>query len=282
MTEIDVLPPASGRSGRRQRTRWPQLDLHTFGDLVRHYPRRYVDRGKLADIARLELGEHVTVHREVEKVTLRDMRHRRRHLLQVVIADGNGRTAGRTFFNADKVQNFIRPGVRAAVLRQGLPDLERSCAAPTRSSTRLDEADGLRPFISIYPPTQARSTSLEIGAAYVKCSSCSTTRPTPCQSRCGGGGPGRLGQALRRVHLPETEADLHATATGWCGTRRWASSSRSRCAAARRLTEATANARRVKGGLLDAFDARLPYTLTAGQRTVGAEIAADLASRGIR
>ena len=31
------------------------------------------------------------------------------------------------------------------------------------------------------------------------------------------------------------------------------------------------------GGLLDAFDARLPFTLTAGQRAVGAEIAADLA-----
>jgi ATP-dependent DNA helicase RecG len=34
----------------------------------------------------------------------------------------------------------------------------------------------------------------------------------------------------------------------------------------------------VSGGLLDSFDARLPYTLTAGQRSVGAEIAADLAS----
>jgi ATP-dependent DNA helicase RecG len=30
------------------------------------------------------------------------------------------------------------------------------------------------------------------------------------------------------------------------------------------------------GGLLDAFDERLPFTLTEGQRTVGAEIAADL------
>ena len=32
------------------------------------------------------------------------------------------------------------------------------------------------------------------------------------------------------------------------------------------------------GGLLDAFDARLPYELTAGQRDVGVEIAADLAA----
>src|SRR5205823_421128 len=31
------------------------------------------------------------------------------------------------------------------------------------------------------------------------------------------------------------------------------------------------------GGLLGAFDAQVPYQLTAGQRAVGAEIAADLA-----
>jgi ATP-dependent DNA helicase RecG len=34
----------------------------------------------------------------------------------------------------------------------------------------------------------------------------------------------------------------------------------------------------VPGGLLDTFDGRLPYTLTAGQRSVGAEIAADIAA----
>ncbi len=35
---------------------------------------------------------------------------------------------------------------------------------------------------------------------------------------------------------------------------------------------------RIDGGLLEAFDAQLPFTLTAGQRQVGEEIAADLAS----
>ena len=31
----------------------------------------------------------------------------------------------------------------------------------------------------------------------------------------------------------------------------------------------------VPGGLLEAFDARLPYTLTAGQRRIGEELAGD-------
>ena len=37
------------------------LDLHTVGDLVRYFPRRYAERGQLTDIAGLEIGEHVTV-----------------------------------------------------------------------------------------------------------------------------------------------------------------------------------------------------------------------------
>ena len=50
----------------------------------------------------------------------------------------------------------------------------------------------------------------------------------------------------------------------------------------RRATAASGpppRARPGPGGLLEAFDARLPFALTAGQRAVGAEIAADLAGR---
>src|SRR3712207_5950615 len=74
-----------------------KLGLHTVGDLVRHYPRRYVDRGTLTEIAGLELGEHVTVLAEVEKVTMRDMRQRRGKLMQVVLTDGHGRRLDATF-----------------------------------------------------------------------------------------------------------------------------------------------------------------------------------------
>ena len=37
------------------------LGLTTVGDLLRHYPRRYDERGKLTDIRSLEIDEHVTV-----------------------------------------------------------------------------------------------------------------------------------------------------------------------------------------------------------------------------
>ena len=99
MTDRDAGRPrhAAGRSvGKKAADALStKLGLHTVGDLVRHYPRRYVDRGKLTDIAGLELGEHVTVLAEVEKVTMRDMRHRRGKLMQVVITR-RPRAAGST------------------------------------------------------------------------------------------------------------------------------------------------------------------------------------------
>ena len=45
------------------------LDLHTVGELVRHYPRRYLERGELSDIAGLQLGEYATLVAQVESAT---------------------------------------------------------------------------------------------------------------------------------------------------------------------------------------------------------------------
>jgi len=54
---VDLDTPLIGPVGKKAADLLStKLDLHTVGDLVRHYPRRYVDRGKLTEIAGLELG----------------------------------------------------------------------------------------------------------------------------------------------------------------------------------------------------------------------------------
>ena len=53
------------------------LDVHTVGDLLRHYPRRYAERGELTDLDSLQLDEQVTVLARVESVTTRRMKTRR-------------------------------------------------------------------------------------------------------------------------------------------------------------------------------------------------------------
>src|SRR5829696_4187711 len=74
------------------------LALGTVGDLLRHYPRRYAERGELTDLRDLVPGEEVTVLAEVRKVNRRPMRARKGSILEVVVTDGRG-TLTLTFFN---------------------------------------------------------------------------------------------------------------------------------------------------------------------------------------
>ena len=52
------------------------LRLTTVGDLLRHYPRRYAERGELTPIADLAEGDHVTIVADIASVTTRRMKAR--------------------------------------------------------------------------------------------------------------------------------------------------------------------------------------------------------------
>ena len=275
---VDLDTPLVGPVGKKAADALAtKLGLHTVGDLVRHYPRRYVDRGKLTEIAGLELGEHVTVLAEVEKVTMRDMRARRGKLMQVVLTDGQGRRLDATFFNPYKLVKVMVPGLRA--LFSGQVSRFRDKLQLTHPEFEpLDESEGVRPFLSIYPATQGfDSWQVARCVRQVLDLLDDPTDPLPADLRRAEN-LADLGRALRRIHLPESEADQYAAKNRLV----WDEAMGVQLALALRRQQsvqrpAAANPQ-VSGGLLDSFDARLPYTLTAGQRSVGAEIAADLAS----
>src|SRR5207302_6151991 len=67
------------------------LDLQTCGDLLRHYPRRYVERAVLTPLTDLVADEYTTVMAEIVSAKTRPMRQRRGTLLEVVVTDGRGR-----------------------------------------------------------------------------------------------------------------------------------------------------------------------------------------------
>ncbi|MGI9004166.1 MAG: ATP-dependent DNA helicase RecG [Pseudonocardia sp.] len=253
-----------------------QLDIHTVGDLMRHYPRRYVDGGRLTDIAGLRVGEHATVVAQVEKTTLRSMRNRPGKLLAVVIRDSRGATLDCTFFHGEKLHHVITPGKRALFAgKVGEFNKNRQLTHPQFEPLRED--DEVRPFISVYPAT-AKITSWEIARCVRQVLDLldDPTDPLPA-ALCRAEGLVELGRALRRIHLPETEADFHAARHRlvWDEAMgvQLALALRRQTAAARPAPACPPTA----GGLLDAFDARLPFTLTAGQQAIGAEIATDLA-----
>src|SRR5215472_2349490 len=90
------------------------LDLHTVGDLLGYYPRRYDKRGELTDLVGLTEGEYVTVQAEVASVSSRPMRNRRGSICEAVVTDGRGRLT-LTFFGhgrQDWREKELAPGTR--------------------------------------------------------------------------------------------------------------------------------------------------------------------------
>ncbi|MGI5128931.1 ATP-dependent DNA helicase RecG [Pseudonocardia sp. CA-107938] len=253
-----------------------QLEIHTVGDLLRHYPRRYVDRGKLTDIAGFEIGEHVTVIAQVESASLRPMRQRRGELLNVVIRDEKGATLDCTFFNGRKVGHVVKPGLRAVFSgKVGVFNKKLQLTHPQFEP--FDPEDEIRPFVSVYPAT-AKMTSLQIARCVRQVLDMvdDPTDPLP-ESLRRREGLAELGRALRRIHVPESEADHHAARARLV----WDEAMGVQLALALRR-EATAQRPAPAcppkpGGLAEAFEEQLPFTLTEGQQKVGAEIAADLA-----
>ncbi|WP_046528724.1 ATP-dependent DNA helicase RecG [Cellulomonas sp. FA1] len=287
MTAVDPLAvPLAKQFGARTAKPLAKLGLATTGDLLRHYPRRYAEPGTLTDIASLRVGEHVTVMAEVVRSSARPT-SQGRGLLQATITDGTHRLE-LTFFasNVHKLEwrkAQLRPGRRGlftgtvSVYRDTLQLTQPECHLDEDEEAALEEAE--RP-IPVYPAV-AGFESWKIGkavrAVLDPLREEDVPDPVPAHLRERDDLPTLL-EALRLVHVPHDEAQWRR------GRARLryeealvlqAELARRRARVAR--TEAVARPPRA-GGLLDAFDARLPFTLTDGQRAVGDEIAAELAA----
>jgi ATP-dependent DNA helicase RecG len=262
------------------------LDLHTTGDLLRHYPRRYEKHGELTDMASLRDGDQVTVLAQIAAVTNRRMRRKRGWVTEVRVTDGHGELT-LLFFQQPYLEAKLRPGLHGLFAgevstynrqRQLVhPAFELIGAAdPADAGTEL-AAEYVADLIPVYPAT-AKLPSWRIAKAiHTVLDPLDITEdplPEDVQRRHGLRG---LTQALRGIHRPLDENDVkHARRR-----LKWDEAFTLQAALAQRRFYAAAlpaKERPARGdGLLAAFDARLPFTLTAGQRDAGATIAAELA-----
>jgi ATP-dependent DNA helicase RecG len=275
--------PLRGVVGGKAATRAEKaFGLRTTGDLLRHYPRRYVRRGELTDLASLQDGEQVTVFAQVAKVTSRRMQSRRGRLLEVTVTDGSARLA-LTFFN--KVEYWERqlsPG-RHGMFAGKVSTFagKRQLAHPEFKLLGADEAGKAAEYaaelIPVYPATREFSSwDIEKCVRIVLDTLGEVDDPLPAAVRERHRLDG-LATALRGIHRPAdtAEANRARTRLKWdeAFVLQAVLAQRRRAAAALPATARPALA----GGLLDAFDARLPFSLTGGQREAGGTIAADLA-----
>ena len=256
----------------------------TVSDLLHHYPRRYLVRGELSDIAELNEGDEVTVLAEIFSSSSRKLQGRKGSILEVIVTDGSAKMS-LTFFNQAWREKELRVG------RQGLfagkvgvfngkrqlahPDYEM---VPDGSDVDSAVADFAGKFLPLYSAT-SKLPSWKI-AQCVKLAIDSLDEvldfipphilekfnyPTAQQALIQIHNPVDLDSAeLSRARLTFDEAFLLQLLL------------LERRAELRALKTV---ARPVKaGGILETFDKSLPWKLTPGQIEVSKEIESDLAA----
>jgi ATP-dependent DNA helicase RecG len=90
-----------------------KLGIRTVGQLVHHYPRRYIDRSRVAPIRGLPVGAYVTVIARVKRVAKR-LTRRKQTMVTVTLHDGTG-SLDLTFFNQPWAASMYREGQEVAV-----------------------------------------------------------------------------------------------------------------------------------------------------------------------
>jgi ATP-dependent DNA helicase RecG len=259
-----------------------QLDLHTIGDLLRHYPRRYAAQGQLTPIADLAAGEDVTVVAEVRKCNSRRMHQKSGTIQHAVIWDGT-RELDLTFFNQKHLPGVLTPGRKALFAGRVTTYGKQRTLQLTHPMYQLldDDADKLaefaRPLIPVYPATKdLQSWTIQLCVRQVFDILDDPEDPLPPELRAQHRLP-TLSAALRAVHRSDDRAEI-ATAQRRL---KWDEAMAVQLTLARRRQEAACRPApacpRRDGGLAAAFDAALPFTLTAGQQQVGELLAAELA-----
>ncbi|GDY77385.1 hypothetical protein SAVCW2_54800 [Streptomyces avermitilis] len=268
------------------------LGLHTVGDLLHHYPRRYEERGQLTHLADLPMDEHVTVVAQVADARLHTFASAKAprgkgQRLEVTITDGSGRLQLVFFGNGvHKPHKDLLPGTRAMFsgkvsvfnrrLQLAHPAYELLRGADDEAAESVDSWAGA--LIPIYPATaKLESWKIAKSVQTVLPSVQEALDPLPDSLR-DGRGLISLPEALLKIHRPHTKADIEDARARL----KWDEAFVLQVALARRRhadAQLPAAARKPKpDGLLTAFDAKLPFTLTEGQQKVSKEIFDDLAT----
>jgi len=256
--------------------------IRTIGDLMRHYPRRYMVRGELSDISALQEGDETTILAQVYSTSTRPMRGRKGSMLEVVVTDGTDKLS-LTFFNQAWREKDLKVG------RQGLfagkvgvfnnkkqlahPDYEM---IPDGSDVDSAVEEFAGKYLPVYPASGKMPSWKISQCAQLAIGSLEEIQDfLPASIREKHSYPS-LHQALVQLHQP---ADLdHAELSRERLTFDEAFLLQSLLVMRRiELKKLNSTSRkRISGGLLDAFDATLPFELTAGQVAVCKEIESDL------
>jgi ATP-dependent DNA helicase RecG len=290
-----VFGAQSDRAARaKHRALVEGLGLRTVGDLLRHFPRRYLQTGELTAVRDLQEGQMLTVVGEISASvvkTYQDRRTKRPAYRLETVLHTDGAELTMTFFAK-------RPGIadfwakKYAVGAHGVfagqvgrfggrwqltnPKAVLFGEDSDEDPDTFEVLHGSRGLYPVYPLTKGvDSWDVQRLVTFARTVVDDLPEVVPAGLRERHGLPDAR-TALDWIHAPAELAQVEAAQRYY----RFEEALVTQVLLARRRAEIRhegAQARSGGGGLLAAFDARLPFELTAGQREVGAVLESELA-----
>ena len=269
------------------------LGLRTVGDLLFHFPRRYVRTGELTKVTDLRSGEMLTVVGEIVESTVNtylDRRSRRTAYRLDTTLQTDGPSLRMSFFAKSKHVSEWHAG-RLSVGRRGVfigqvstfrgqwqltnPTMVLFGVSDDDDETLGAAVSSIKALFPLYPQTKGvDSWDLQRAIAFALTVVDDLPDPLPDDVRSDHRLPD-LSTALSHIHSPDSWPELQEAQRRF----RFDEALVTQLVMARRRAALAAlggQARTGGGGLLAAFDERLPFTLTDGQEQVSAEIMGDL------
>jgi ATP-dependent DNA helicase RecG len=266
-----------------------ELGLVTVGDLLSHYPRRYLDVDQVSTFAELRTaeGEMVTVVVKVGHSDIAPYRDRRtgrtayRTEVEARFADG---PVWMTFFDqargraSGRIERQLSPGSTVVLSGRLTRNHYKRGRWELTHPEVTDPDDDPTVLLPVYPAS-AKLRSDVVRRAVRLVLDAAEDAPDLLPSRLRE--EHRLlgvAQALRWIHRPQDRRQAGAAARRLKFDEAFVTQIALAQRRHRQRSEPGRPRRGRSGGLLDAFEARMPFRLTPGQDVVEKEILADLAA----
>jgi len=261
------------------------FEIVDVAGLLRHYPRRYAERGELTDLSALVPGEHATVMAEISRVVEIPGRGKAGSRLEVTVTDGVANLDLAFFAYGKWHRSKLKVGARGLFAGKvgefrGRRQLAHPEYALIPEANDDDVASEIaetfaNALIPVYPataklPSWRIARAIAIVLAQVEFDEDSLPENIRSKHNLIG-----LADAFKQIHKPTTKPEIAAAIERF----RFEEAFVLQTALAQRRLAALAVpaiSRSSGNGLVEQFDAQLPYQLTPGQQQVAAEISADL------
>jgi len=301
-TARELHAPLTEVLGERAAKALAGLGCETVDDLMHHLPRRYLSGTDTTDLSDLKVGQDVAIVARVSRSAVYDTSTPSRQRLECVLTDGRNSIRA-TFFGRPYLVTYwasqLAQDVRGIFVGkvgefQGRPQMSHPdyvllngqgrIVARMNEKTEKKQAHAAMArqvtrggMVGIYPASAKLPTWQVSECADIVLDRLAGLEDTlPPQVVAAEHLP-TLVQAFEAVHRPQ---DSDGVAAGMARLKFEEALALQLTMAYRRASQSSKAAPAIRqrpGGLLEAFDGRLPFVLTAGQKAVAEEIEADMA-----